>query len=535
MAERRDRAGMARREPTGRDAPGPTSLGAADTASTARIRAGRRRRRSPPYVDVYGRPAVRCSCCEPAAPAESGEEPAVYGSEGTDRSSTIVVILVTNVPIYPPGGGARSTERGAGAEPSRHSIPAEVDDVVAAERLVRTASMDGREVLSEDATTQPPHVRGRARHRARHLRGHASPTAEPTSTGNHPSMSKQSRPTPADPIAAEQARLPEPQVTPTSSTTLARRHLWMHFSRLGAFADARRPGHRAGRGLLRLGRRTASATSTGCPGCSPCRSVTAGAELAEAARAQAETLAYFPIWSYAHPPAIELAARLAELAPGDLNRVFFTTGGSEAVESAWKLARQYFRAIGQGQRHKVIARRDRVPRHDPGRARRSPASPRCARRSSRSRPGVVHVANTNRYRHPLADDEDAFIARGADAIEQRILFEGPETVAAVFLEPVQNAGGCFSPPPGYFQRVREICDHYGVLLVSDEVICAFGRLGHDVRLRALRLPARHDHVREGPHERLLAARRGDLSRLPRRAVPRGQARSRTASRSAAIR
>ena len=79
-------------------------------------------------------------------------------------------------------------------------------------------------------------------------------------------------------------------------------------------------------------------------------------DLAEAAAQQAETLEYFPIWSYAHPPAIELAAKLAELAPGDLNRVFFTTGGSEAVESAWKLARQYFRAKGEGQRYKVIAR-----------------------------------------------------------------------------------------------------------------------------------------------------------------------------------
>ena len=107
-----------------------------------------------------------------------------------------------------------------------------------------------------------------------------------------------------------------------------------------------------------------------------------------------------------------------------------------------------------------------------------------------------------------------------DAIEDRIRFEGPDTVAAVFLEPVQNGGGCFVPPEGYFQRVREICDRYGVLLVSDEVICAFGRLGDDVRLRALRLPPRHDHVRQGPHERLLAVRRGDLSRLPRRAVPR---------------
>ena len=90
----------------------------------------------------------------------------------------------------------------------------------------------------------------------------------------------------------------------------------------------------------------------------------------------------------------------------------------------------------------------------------------------------MHVPNTNRYRHPLGDDEKAFMLAITDAIEDAIVFEGPETVAAVYLEPVQNAGGCFVPPAGYFQRVREICDKYGVLLVSDEVICAFGRLGH---------------------------------------------------------
>ena len=195
------------------------------------------------------------------------------------------------------------------------------------------------------------------------------------------------------------------------------------------------------------------------------------------ARRRPSTLEYFPIWSYAHPPAIELAARLADLAPGDLNRVFFTTGGSEAVESAWKLARQYFRAIGQGQRYKVIAREIAYHGTTLG-ALAITGVPRCARRSSRSRPARRHVPNTNRYRHPLGDDEKAFMLDWlTDAIEDAILFEGPETVAAVFLEPVQNAGGCFVPPEGYFQRVREICDRYGVLLVSDEVICAFGRLG----------------------------------------------------------
>ena len=223
------------------------------------------------------------------------------------------------------------------------------------------------------------------------------------------------------------------------------------------------------------GTRAGTATSTRSPGCSPCSSATV-APTSPRPRLQAETLEYFPIWSYAHPPAIELAAKLAELAPGDLNRVFFTTGGSEAVESAWKLARQYFRAMGQPQRYKVIARETAYHGTTLGAlaitgvpALRTPFEPLA--------PGTSHVMNTNRFRHWLEDDEPAFMELAADAIEQRILFEGPETVAAVYLEPVQNAGGCFVPPAGYFQRVREICDRYGVLLVSDEVICAFGRLG----------------------------------------------------------
>ena len=200
------------------------------------------------------------------------------------------------------------------------------------------------------------------------------------------------------------------------------------------------------------------------------------AELAEAAGTQAAALAYFPIWTYAHPAAVELAAKLAELAPGDLNRVFFTTGGSEAVESAWKLARQYFKAIGEPTRYKVISRDIAYHGMSMGAlaitgipSLRAPFEPLV--------PGAFHVANTNRYRCDLCAQAPACTLSCADDIERTILQEGPESVAAVFLEPVQNAGGCFTPPEGYFARVREICDRYGVLLISDEVICAFGRLG----------------------------------------------------------
>ena len=202
-------------------------------------------------------------------------------------------------------------------------------------------------------------------------------------------------------------------------------------------------------------------------------------EIAEAGARQAAELAYFPLWSYAHPKAIELAQRLAGLAPGDLNRVFFTTSGSEAVESAWKLAKQYFKLTGQPERYKVISRQLAYHGTSMGALAitgladmKYPFEPMT--------PGGVRVPNTDFYRAPafVRDDLAAFGGWAADEIERAILREGPKSVAAVFLEPVQNSGGCFVPPPGYFQRVRDICDRYGVLLVSDEVICAFGRLGY---------------------------------------------------------
>ncbi|WP_137121865.1 aspartate aminotransferase family protein [Segeticoccus rhizosphaerae] len=201
-------------------------------------------------------------------------------------------------------------------------------------------------------------------------------------------------------------------------------------------------------------------------------------ELAEAAAKQAEQLAYFPLWSYATPPAIELAERLSAQAPGDLNRVFFTTGGGEAVESAWKLAKQYFKLTGKPGKHKVISRA--VAYHGtPQGALSITGIPFAKAPFEPLVPGAFKVPNTNIYRadESLRDDPKHFGRWAADRIAEAIEFEGPETVAAVFLEPVQNSGGCFPPPPGYFDRVREICDEYDVLLVSDEVICAFGRIG----------------------------------------------------------
>ncbi|GLY84082.1 aspartate aminotransferase family protein [Actinoallomurus iriomotensis] len=257
----------------------------------------------------------------------------------------------------------------------------------------------------------------------------------------------------------------------------AKRHLWLHFTRMSAYNDSEVPVIVRGEGPYVYddrGRRYLD----GLSGLFVSQLGHGRTELAEAAGRQAGELAYFPLWSYAHPNAVELAERLAGLAPGDLNRVFFTTSGSEAVESAFKLARNYFKLVGQPERYKVISRD--IAYHGTSMGALSitglagikpPFEPLV--------PGSVRVPNTNFYRAPEHGDSlERFGQWAADEIERAIEREGPETVAAVYLEPVQNSGGCFPPPPGYFQRVREICDRHGVLLVSDEVICAFGRLGH---------------------------------------------------------
>jgi adenosylmethionine-8-amino-7-oxononanoate aminotransferase len=262
------------------------------------------------------------------------------------------------------------------------------------------------------------------------------------------------------------------------SQEAAKRNLWLHFTRMSSYADSDIPVIVRGSGPYVYDQR-GKRYLDGLAGLFVSQVGHGRTEIAEAGARQASELAYFPLWSYAHPKAIELAARLADMAPGDLNRVFFTTSGSEAVESAWKLAKQYFKLIGQPERYKVISRELAYHGTSMGALAitgladiKYPFEP--------LPPGGVRVPNTNFYRAPtfVRDDLDGFGQWAADEIERAILREGPASVAAVYLEPVQNSGGCFPPPPGYFQRVREICDKYGVLLVSDEVICAFGRLGY---------------------------------------------------------
>jgi adenosylmethionine-8-amino-7-oxononanoate aminotransferase len=254
---------------------------------------------------------------------------------------------------------------------------------------------------------------------------------------------------------------------------LARRNLWMHFTRMGSYDEQHAvPVIVRGDGCYvydEHGKRYLDGLSA-----LYCVNVGHGrAELADAAAAQARKLAFYTNWSYAHPTSIELAARVAELAPGNLNRVFFTSGGSEAVESAWKLAKAYHRARGESNRHKVISRHLAYHGTSMG-ALTVTGLPPLREPFEPLTPGGTHVPNTNSYR--WSEDRDPLWA--ADAIEEAIEFEGAHTVAAVILEPVQNGGGCFVPQDGYFQRVREICDRHGVLLISDEVICAWGRLGH---------------------------------------------------------
>jgi adenosylmethionine-8-amino-7-oxononanoate aminotransferase len=262
-----------------------------------------------------------------------------------------------------------------------------------------------------------------------------------------------------------------------SMSERARRHLWMHFSNMGSYSsEVEIPIMVRGEGAYVYDSR-GKRYLDGLSGLFLNQLGHGRRDLAEAGARQAAQLAYFPLWTYAHPTAIDLAEKLADLAPGDINRVFFTTGGSEAVESAWKLARQYHRVRGEHDRYKVISRDIAYHGTTMGALTitsvipyRTPFEPLV--------PGAIKVPNTNIYRaREHGDDPEAFGIWSADQIEEAILREGPETVAAVFLEPVQNAGGCFTPPPGYFQRVREICDRHGVLFISDEVICAFGRLG----------------------------------------------------------
>jgi adenosylmethionine-8-amino-7-oxononanoate aminotransferase len=254
------------------------------------------------------------------------------------------------------------------------------------------------------------------------------------------------------------------------------RHSWLHFSRMkplieeGAFIIERGEG-------CYLWDSKGKRYFDGLSGLFTVQIGYGRGELADVAANQMRRLSYGSHFSYANEPSIELATRIAELAPDPLNRVFFTASGSEAVEAALKMARQYHKLRGTSGRYKTISRRlayhgttmgalsvNGIP------AIRTPFEPLV--------PGARHVPNTNCYRCPYqAMAGGACCNRCVRDIEDVINFEGPDTVAAIIIEPVQNSGGCFTPPPGYMQAVRELCDRHGILFISDEVICAYGRLG----------------------------------------------------------
>ena len=269
------------------------------------------------------------------------------------------------------------------------------------------------------------------------------------------------------------ATQPQPPQEQSHLQEAARKHLWMHFTRMGAYDDEHEiPILVRGQGSYVYDEHDREYLD----GLSALFCVNAGhgrAELGEAAAKQAAQLGFYTNWSYAHPRAIELAERIASLTPGDLNRVFFTSGGSEAVESAWKLARAYHRLRGEPQRWKIVSRE--VAYHGTTFGALSITGITDLRKPFEPlMQGTAHAPNTNSYHWP--PDRDPLWA--AHELEAKIEFEGPDTVAAVILEPVQNAGGCFTPQDGYFDRVREICDEHGILLISDEVICSWGRIGY---------------------------------------------------------
>ncbi len=290
-------------------------------------------------------------------------------------------------------------------------------------------------------------------------------------------------------------------MTTTDLQRLAKDHLWMHFTRMGGYAAGDVPIIVRGDGCYledANGKRYLDALAG-------LFSVNLGygygEEIGQAALEQMRELPFYTNWTYAHPRAIELAAEIAALAPGDLNRVFFVSGGSEAVESAWKLARQYYLARGETRlrshlgraperdhdalvanlrspprRYKAITRQTAYHGTTLGAlsltgiaAIRAPFEPLV--------PEVRNISNTNRYRRPEGETEAEFTAFLLDELERTIEMMGPETVCLVHLEPVQNSGGAFTPPAGYFAGVRALCDEHDILLSADEVITGFGRVG----------------------------------------------------------
>ena len=257
-----------------------------------------------------------------------------------------------------------------------------------------------------------------------------------------------------------------------ASTTVANEHLWLHFT---SMRDYEAPVIVRGEGCYLWDDKGTRYLDALAGLFSVNIGYSYGDEIGRVAHEQMRELPFYSNWSYAHPRALELSAKLAELAPEHVNRAFFVSGGSEAVESAWKLARQYHAARGE-RRWKAIARHTAYHGTTMG-ALSINGIAELREAFEPLVPGVAHVRNTNRYHRPAEETEEQFTKFLLDDLDQAIQQAGPTTVAMVIMEPVQTSGGAFAPPAGYFQGVREICDRYGILLCADEVITGFGRLG----------------------------------------------------------
>lgn len=200
-------------------------------------------------------------------------------------------------------------------------------------------------------------------------------------------------------------------------------------------------------------------------------------QIVAAIQDQAAALDYVPNFGLGHESAFTLARRLADLAPSPLDRVFFSNSGSEAVDTALKIALAYQRARGQGTRQRLIGRERSY--HGVGFGGLSVAGLGYNRRQfGLLLPGVDHLPHPHdSIAEKFLRDEPEQGAEAAEALERRILLHDPSTIAAVIVEPVSGAPGVLAPPKGYLQRLRAICDRYDILLIFDEVICGFGRLG----------------------------------------------------------